>query len=223
MEGANLKTRSSGVIGIVVAVCVVILLISAGTAAGMTFSSIRNGTGESSLNNPFGSGTSAGCFMPDQYWVSPSTAEIPTAQSVISKLGGRSIMPPTDKIDKILTDVRAAGVNPAVAIATWGKEQNFGNPSYAFGAGASSSFEEQLTKHIKTLTDARDNKGYYGSRPSGTPIQTWWIDIYTPASDKRNNVSEDRGIFFTFLKALVQEKPRRKPPRLSRPSPTPPA
>lgn len=46
MEGAQFKTRSSGVIGIVVAIGVLLLLITAGTAAGMTLSSIRNNTGD---------------------------------------------------------------------------------------------------------------------------------------------------------------------------------
>lgn len=50
MEGLKFKTRSSGAIGIVIVVCVVLLFIVAGTAAGMTLSAIRNGTRETPVS-----------------------------------------------------------------------------------------------------------------------------------------------------------------------------
>ncbi|MFA7244275.1 MAG: M15 family metallopeptidase [Patescibacteria group bacterium] len=200
MEGAKLNSRSGGNVVIAIGISAVLTFLVAGTAAGMTFATMRKNTGET----PLAMGGGGECVMPDQNWTSPSTSEIPDSASVISKLGGRSIMPSKERIDQILQATRAAGVNPAVAIATWGKEQNFGKPSYAFGvAPGSTSFEDQLTKHVKTLTKARDNVAPYGNRPAGTAIQTWWIDAYTPESDSRNNVSEDREIFFTFLKQLV--------------------
>lgn len=172
-----------------------------GVALGTALAFVQRHTGAMASAGDIGA--SDQCYMPNQFWTSPSSSEIPNAQTVLNKLGNRSPKPSASDVDLILQKVRAAGVNPAVSIATWGKEQNFGNRDYAFGAKTSTNFENQLDMHIKTLTDARDNIGNYGNRPADKPIQVWWIDIYTPASDKRNDVTEDRTIFFTFLKQLV--------------------
>ncbi len=203
-EGSiTLFRRKKGSINIWISIGVACLLLflAASTLFGMTFAIIQRFTGaQASLGDI---GVSSQCYLPDYYWTNSSIGEIPDTKTVLKKLGQRNIMPRESDIDLILKKTREAGVNPAVSIATWGKEQNFGNRDYAFGAKEPTTFEDQLSKHIQTLVDAKDNKGYYANRPVGKPIQVWWIDIYTPASDTRNDVPEDRKIFFTFLKQLV--------------------
>lgn len=212
MEGkiylSLLKRHHRGGIAIIafIFVCLFIVIMAAGVTWAFAANEGKKKDGEQPSTN--GSGFYDGsnfnkCYMPDEFWTSASNQEIPDANAVLEKLSKRSIKPTENDIDLLLAETRRAGVNPAVAIATWGKEQNFDKRNFAFGAGSSDSFGQQLSKHIKTLTDARDNKGYYNDRPSDVPIQVWWIDIYTPASDERNDISSDRGIFFTFLKMLV--------------------
>jgi hypothetical protein len=58
VEGVKFKTRSSGVIGIVVAICAVLVLVTAGAAMGSALFSIKSGTGD-----PHGSGGCGG--IPD--------------------------------------------------------------------------------------------------------------------------------------------------------------
>lgn len=196
---ALLRRHGAASIPIAIIISFILLFLIGGSAA-VAFSFVRKYTGET----PYYTGaSSSACYMPDANWTNASSAELPDAKTAIAKLGKREVLPSEADMQKILDDVRAKGVNPAVAIATWGKEQNFGNRDYSFGAAAKSSFERQLQLHIGTLVDARDNTGSYGNRPSGTTIQKWWIDTYTPASDKRNDVEEDRTIFFYFLKLLV--------------------
>lgn len=184
-----------------IGIALFLLLLIPGVVLGTALAFVQRHTGAQASSGDIGATDQ--CYMPNQFWTSPSSSEIPNTQTVLSKLGNRSPKPSASDLDLILKKVREAGVNPAVSIATWGKEQNFGNRDYAFGAKESTNFENQLDMHIKTLTDARDNTGSYGSRPADKPIQVWWIDIYTPASDRRNDVTEDRTILFTFLKQLV--------------------
>ncbi len=171
---------------------------------GMAVWAIAYFMGEPSGNATLASGE---CYMPDENWINPSMIELPSAEMAITKLGKRDVLPDKADVEKILKDARARGVNPAVTLATWGKEQGFGKRVEAYGCPMKETgFDAQTECQINTMVNARDNKGAYSGRPDDELIQKWWIDIYTPESDRRNNATEDRKNFFHFLNLLVPDQ-----------------
>lgn len=201
-QGGDKKKMTTTIIAAVVALVICGLVVAA--FWGIAIWALAYFRGEPNPNTGAPSGM---CSMDNAFWTDPSTVELPDAKTVIQKLGKRKNLPSEENVNKILTEVRKAGFNPAITIAVWGKEQSFGNPNYAFGCvKCQRNFDDQLRGHIGSLKDATNGTGYYENKPAGANTFKWWLDIYTPASDKANNIPEDRMIIFTLLKRLVPKQ-----------------
>lgn len=213
--GVNPKNRKNGNIVIVIAIAVLLLFTAGGVFAGMTLASINDHTGEMARSDANGQSNNAGsCYLKDEYFTDPAD-KINLSYARLKLNIPNSV--PDEKIQKVIEKVRGAGFNPALALATWNAESSYGtnsetksdtNGKYEFGYDLEGwgGIDSQLKGFISTLERALKNEGSYGNRPAGEPIQVHWRNVYTPASDARNNISEDRQNICIILNKIVPEQ-----------------
>lgn len=126
-----------------------------------------------------------------------------TYDEAIDRLHKKGYNPNADLVKQIFNKASAEGINPGLLLSIWGKEQTFGNPSFAFGYGRPSSFSKQLAGAILTIKQTIDNKEpyHYSESELYKPIFTRWIDKYTPLSEPIN--AGDRKNVSEFLNILI--------------------
>lgn len=191
----------------------IVLVIIVGAAVGIVMATKRRYSGAEPANAAT-CVVNSSCYLQDKYFKDPVDGL--DAATARSKLNIPSSVP-DDKISYVINTVRTAGYNPALALATWKKESSFGtdtgnksdsNGRFEFGYDLDGwgGINKQVEGYIKTVNDAYNNQGSYGDRPSNVPIQVHWINTYTPASDTRNNVPEDRKILCSVLTPLVADQ-----------------
>lgn len=198
----------------VIIITAIVLLLVFGVAWGIAFAEKKNRTGEEpNYNSNCYFGASA-CYLKDEYFTDKATNI--TVSSTRSSLGIPASVPDS-KIQKVIDETRAAGFNPALSLATWKKESSFGtdpnNKSDSSGKyemgyikDGWGGIDKQLEGLLSTFRRTLNNEDSYGNRPEGKPMMLHWIDIYTPSSDKRNNVPEDRKIICIVLTKLVSSQ-----------------
>ena len=216
MEGfINLVRRKKGEVAIWVsiAIALILLLLVPGVALGTALAFVQRHTGAMGSTTSVCAPTSS-CYLKDEFFKDPvASLDATTARS---KLNIPSSVPDS-KIAYVINTVRMAGYNPALALATWKKESSYGtdpnnksdsNGKFEFGYDHSGwgGIEKQVSGYIKTVNYAYNNQEPYGNRPSNVPIQVHWIDTYTPVSDTRNDVPEDRQILCNVLSPLVPDQ-----------------
>jgi len=207
--------RAKGNVAIILAISIASVFLVGGGIFASGIAAISKGTGDlpsgTSGGSSGGYSNSGACYLGDQYFTDP--ADEITAAYARDKLNIPSSVS-DEKIQKLIDNIRAAGYNPALALATWKKESSFGtdenNVSDSYGRkemgvtnNCKGGFDNQITCYIQRMEWVKNNDGPYGNRPEGKPLMVHWIDIYTPASDNRNNVKSDRSIICNVLKAVV--------------------
>ena len=192
-------SRTSGNIVLVIVISAVFLFVIGGVSAGMALGAIRDHTGETPM---YGGnfGNAEACYLTDEYFSDP--AEMIDASYARSKLNISSSVP-DEKITKVIETTRTAGFNPALALATWNAESSYGTDpnnksdstgKYEFGYILKNwgGIDKQLEGYISTLERTKNNEGSYGTKSPGEPMQVYWRNIYTPASDKANDVRRQK-------------------------------
>lgn len=161
-----------------------------------------------SIGEPSGAynSVSGECYMPDQYWTDPS-AELTVAiiKQRVESYRNVSNAERDQNLEKLLTRTRAAGYNPVVTLAIWGKESTYsskaqGGHDFGYLLDGWGGFDKQLEGAISTLDKAYKGEGSYPKKP-GTPIQVNWLEIYTPSNVAVN--ANDKKTFFTIVQQAM--------------------
>lgn len=211
---SNMAKSSATPIIFAIVISLVFFFLAMGASWGIAMAAKKKFTGETPNMQGCYSGSS--CYLKDEFFAGTNLATHITPQSARQAIGIPSSVP-DEKIAKVINQTRAKGFNPALALAVWKKESSFGtdpnnrsdgNGRYEFGyiLDGWGGIDKQLEGFLSTIERTKNNEGSYGNRPAGKPMMVHWIGIYTPASDKRNDVQEDRGIICSVLTALIPDQ-----------------